>query len=61
MQKAGISDRVMMMSKSHGQIIDIIAIELPRPRLLAARESAAFAGYVKRIRHHFAELGIVKE
>jgi NitT/TauT family transport system ATP-binding protein len=25
------------------------------------RDSAEFAAYVHRIRHHFAELGIVKE
>jgi NitT/TauT family transport system ATP-binding protein len=42
-------------------VVDTIAIDLPRPRLLAVRDSAEFAGYVHRIRHHFAELGIVKE
>jgi NitT/TauT family transport system ATP-binding protein len=56
-----LSDRVVMMSKAPGMVVDTIAIDLPRPRLLAVRDSADFAGYVHRIRHHFAELGIVKE
>ena len=56
-----LSDRVVMMGKAPGRIIDVIAIDLPRPRSLAIRESTEFAAYVKRIRHHFAELGIVKE
>ena len=44
-----------------GIIVDTIVIDLPRPRRLAVRDSAEFAAYVHRIRHHFAELGIVKE
>jgi NitT/TauT family transport system ATP-binding protein len=56
-----LSDRVVMMSKAPGVIVDTIAIDLPRPRRLAVRDSAEFAAYVHRIRHHFAELGIVKE
>jgi NitT/TauT family transport system ATP-binding protein len=56
-----LSDRVVMMSKAPGMVVDTIAIDLPRPRLLAVRDSAEFARYVYRIRHHFAELGIVKE
>ncbi|MBN8943788.1 MAG: ABC transporter ATP-binding protein [Rhizobiales bacterium] len=56
-----LSDRVVMMGKAPGKILDIIDIDLPRPRSLAIRESAGFAAYTQRIRHHFAELGIVKE
>jgi NitT/TauT family transport system ATP-binding protein len=41
--------------------VDTIVIDLPRPRRLAVPNSAEFAAYVQRIRHHFAELGIVKE
>jgi NitT/TauT family transport system ATP-binding protein len=54
-----LSDRVVMMSKSPGMIVDTIVIDLPRR--LAVRDSAEPAAYVHRIRHHFAELGIVKE
>ena len=56
-----LSDRVVMMSKAPGMIVDTISIDLPRPRRLTIRDSAEFAAYVHRIRHHFAELGIVKE
>ncbi|MGA7804897.1 ABC transporter ATP-binding protein [Bradyrhizobium sp.] len=56
-----LSDRVVMMGKAPGRIVETIAIDLPRPRRLAIRDSAEFAAYVHRIRHHFAELGIVKE
>jgi NitT/TauT family transport system ATP-binding protein len=56
-----LSDRVVMMGKAPGMIVDTIVIDLPRPRRLAVRDGAEFAGYVHRIRHHFAELGIVKE
>jgi len=56
-----LSDRVAMMSNAAGGISDTIVIDLPRPRRLAVRNSAEFAAYVQRIRHHFAELGIVKE
>jgi NitT/TauT family transport system ATP-binding protein len=56
-----LSDRVVMMSKAPGMIVETITIDLPRPRRLAIRDTPEFAGYVHRIRHHFAELGIVKE
>jgi NitT/TauT family transport system ATP-binding protein len=56
-----LSDRVVMMGKSPGMIVDTITIDLPRPRMLAVRDTPEFAAYVHRIRHHFAELGIVKE
>ncbi len=56
-----LSDRVVMMGKSPGMIVDVIKIDLPRPRLLACRETPEFVSYVAQIRHHFAELGIVKE
>lgn len=56
-----LSDRVVMMGKAPGKITEIIDIDLPRPRSLAVRESAAFTKYVGHIRHHFAELGIMKE
>lgn len=56
-----LSDRVVMMSRSPGQIVDIINIELPRPRPLSIRETSPFGEYTHHIRHHFAELGIVQE
>ena len=56
-----LSDRVVMMGKAPGMIVDVIRIDLPRPRSLASRETKQFVEYVASIRHHFAELGIVKE
>ena len=56
-----LSDRVVMMSKAPGRIVEAIKIDLPRPRRLAVRDTADFGAYVHRIRHHFAQLGIVKE
>jgi NitT/TauT family transport system ATP-binding protein len=56
-----LSDRVAMMSRSPGRIIDLIEIDLPRPRPLSIRESKEFGVYTQRIRHQFTELGILKE
>jgi len=56
-----LSDRVVMMGKAPGMIVETITIDLPRPRQLAVRDTPEFAAYVHRIRHHFAQLGIVKE
>ena len=56
-----LSDRVVMMSRGPGRIVDVIDVDLPRPRSLSVRESAEFGRYVHRIRHHFAELGILNE
>ena len=43
-----LSDRVVMMSKAPGMIVDTIDIDLPRPRRLAVRDSAEFAGLCAR-------------
>jgi len=56
-----LSDRVVMMSRAPGRIVDIIDIDIPRPRPLSVRESKRFGELTSKIRHHFAELGIVKE
>jgi NitT/TauT family transport system ATP-binding protein len=56
-----LSDVVAMMSRGPGRIVDVIDIELPRPRPLSMRETPEFGAYVSRIRHHFAQLGILKE
>lgn len=56
-----LSDRVVMMSRSPGRIVDVIDIDLPRPRSLAVRETDAFGVYTRRIRHNFADLGVLQE
>ena len=56
-----LSDRVVMMSRNPGRIIETIDINLPRPRPLAIRETPEFGRYVSRIRALFMSLGILKE
>ncbi|BBK40704.1 ABC transporter ATP-binding protein [Allostella vacuolata] len=56
-----LSDRVAMMSAGPGRIVEIVAIDLPRPRPLSIRETPEFARHVAHIRGLFAALGIVKE
>jgi NitT/TauT family transport system ATP-binding protein len=56
-----LSDRVALMSRNPGRIVEIIDIDLPRPRALGIRETKEFAAYTAHIRHRFAELGIMKE
>ncbi len=56
-----LADQVVMMSRGPGRIVQVIDIDLPRPRALSIRETPAFGAYVHAIRHHFAELGILKE
>jgi len=56
-----LSDRVLMMSPRPGLIVDSIDIALDRPRSLAVRETTEFGAYIRRIRSHFAELGVIKE
>jgi NitT/TauT family transport system ATP-binding protein len=56
-----LSDRVVMMDRNPGRIVEIIDIDLPRPRPLAVRETPEFGRYVAHIRHLFASLGIMKD
>jgi NitT/TauT family transport system ATP-binding protein len=56
-----LADRVVMMSRAPGRIVDVIDIEIPRPRPLSVRETPRFVELASRIRRHFAELGILKE
>ncbi len=56
-----LSDRVAVMSRNPGRVIDTFTIDLPRPRRLAVRETPRFAEYVSRILGVFMSLGILKE
>lgn len=55
-----LSDRVAVMKKAPGEIVEIIDIDLPRNRTLAMRETPEFGVYTRRIRKIFEELGILK-
>ena len=56
-----LSDRVAVMSRNPGRVIDTFEIDLPRPRKLSIRETPEFSRYVSRIRDVFMSLGILKE
>ena len=56
-----LADRVVVLSPRPGRIAEILHIDIPRPRRLAVRESAAFGVYTARIRALFQEMGLIKE
>ncbi len=53
-----LSDRVIVMSPRPGRIVEIIDIDLPRPRSLG-RLPAHFTDYTDRIRHIFQTAGVL--
>ena len=55
-----LSDRVAMMARNPGRIVDVFDIDLPRPRTLEMRESAEFSAIVHRIRERFADIGAIR-
>jgi NitT/TauT family transport system ATP-binding protein len=52
-----LSDRVAVMARDPGRIEEIIEIDLPRPRSLATRDTAAFTRYSAHVRTIFERLG----
>jgi NitT/TauT family transport system ATP-binding protein len=55
-----LADRVLVMSRSPGRIVDIIPVNLPRPRPLSVRETPQFTQYVAHIRQLFESFGILR-
>jgi NitT/TauT family transport system ATP-binding protein len=56
-----LADRVAVMSPGPGRVVEVVDIDLPRPRPLALRESPEFARHVRAIRALFARLGVAKD
>jgi NitT/TauT family transport system ATP-binding protein len=56
-----LSDRIALMSRNPGRVVEVIDIDLPRPRPLSIRETKEFGVYTAQIRHLFAKLGVMKE
>lgn len=56
-----LADRVVVMSPRPGQIVNDVAIELPRPRGVEVRETDAFIGYVRTLRESLERLGVLPE
>ena len=54
-----LSDRVIVMSKRPGRILDEIRIDFPRPRRLGLREEPEFVDIARRIRIHFERAGVL--
>lgn len=55
-----LSDRVAVMKKMPGEIVDVINIDLPRPRTFEMRETPEFSALMRRIRLIFESLGILR-
>ncbi|MGI8525562.1 MAG: ABC transporter ATP-binding protein [Pseudolabrys sp.] len=55
-----LSDRVVVMARNPGRIVNDFAINLPRPRALALRAAPEFNDYLTRISDVFTRLGVLK-
>jgi NitT/TauT family transport system ATP-binding protein len=55
-----LGDRVVVMSPSPGRIVEIIDVDLPRPRDLDIRETPEFGAMVRHIRGLFQSMGVMQ-
>jgi len=58
-EAVGLSDRILVMSPSPGEVVEDISVELPRPRPIVLGDVKEFAAYVDRIHRHFERLGVL--
>jgi NitT/TauT family transport system ATP-binding protein len=55
-----LSDRVVVMARNPGRIVNEYVIDLPRPRALAVRAAPEYSRYLTQIRDEFTRLGVLK-
>jgi len=58
-EAVGLSDRILVMSPSPGEVIEEILVEIPRPRPIVLGDVPQFATYVDQIHRHFERLGVL--
>ena len=58
-EAVGLSDRIIVMGPSPGEVVEEIRVELPRPRPIVLGDVKEFARYVDRIHRHFERLGVL--
>ena len=58
-EAVGLSDRILVMSPSPGEVVDDIKVELPRPRPIVLGDAPEFASYVDRIHREFERMGVL--
>ena len=55
-----LSDRIVVMSRAPGRIVEVVEIDIPRPRALSVRETPEFVRYITRIRQTFESFGLLR-
>jgi len=58
-EAVGLSDRILVMSPSPGEVVEEIVVDIPRPRPIVLGDVREFAAYVDRIHRHFERLGVL--
>ena len=58
-EAVGLSDRILVMSPSPGEVVEEIHVDIPRPRPIVLGDVQEFAAYVDRIHRHFERLGVL--
>src|SRR5439155_19256162 len=58
-EAVGLSDRILVMSPSSGEVVEEICVDLPRPRPIVLGDVKAFAAYVDGMHRLFERLGVL--